>query len=65
MTNITTFEHVRAISEGGKELKVEINGEDFWVPKAQIHPDSEVKEALDEGSLIVNTFWAKKVKLVT
>lgn len=58
-----SIENVRALSEGGKQLHVEINGEDLWVPKAQIAPDSPVQESMDEGTLILNAFWAKKMKL--
>jgi hypothetical protein len=62
--NITRFDNVKAIAEGGKEIKVDINGEEIWIPKIQIHASSEVKEAPDEGALIVHTFWAKKNRLV-
>ena len=63
--NITRFDNVQAIAEGRDKIQVEVNGEDVWVPRAQIHPSSEVQEAPDKGTLIVNTFWARKANLIT
>jgi len=62
--NTTRFINVRAFAEGSNEIQVEIEGKEIWVPKVQIHPSSEVQEAPDEGTLVVNTFWARKHKLV-
>lgn len=35
---------------------------DLWVPKTQVHEDSEVFEGMDgnEGELVVNKWWADK-----
>lgn len=31
-----------------------------WIPQSQIHDDSEVYENGDEGTLVVNMWWAEK-----
>lgn len=41
-----------------------IDSEKYWVPKSQIHDDSEVYKLDTEGALIVVTWWAKKAGLV-
>ena len=37
-----------------------IENEEFWIPKSQIHDDSEVYEKGQDGTLIVTEWWAKK-----
>lgn len=52
-------------AESEKAILVEIEGEKVWVPKSQIHEDSEVysKES-GGGTLIVTTWWATQKGLV-
>jgi len=51
--------------ETDKALLVEFDdGEDRWVPKSQIHDDSEVYAADTEGTLIVKRWWAQKEGLL-
>lgn len=59
MTCSYEVETVEAETE--KAILVEIEGEKHWVPKSQIHDDSEVysKES-GGGTLIVSEWWAKK-----
>lgn len=50
-------------AETDKAILVEIEGEKRWVPKSQIHDDSEVyskRSGEGGGSLIVSTWWADK-----
>lgn len=36
------------------------DGDTHWIPQSQIDDDSEVYRPGDEGTLIVNEWWAKK-----
>lgn len=53
------FEDISVAKETDKAILVEIEGEEFWVPKSVIHEDSEVKEEGTEGILIVKRWWAE------
>ena len=56
-------EDVEAESE--KAILVEIDGEKTWVPKSQIHEDSEVySKKSGGGTLIVTRWWATQKGLV-
>jgi len=46
--------------ETGAAILVEIDGESVWVPKSQIHEDSEVYEEDTSGNLIVSKWWGKE-----
>lgn len=46
--------------ETERALLVEIAGAEFWVPKSQIHDDSEVYKADTDGKLVVSEWLAKK-----
>lgn len=54
------FEDVLSISETDKALLVEIEGNQFWVPKSQIDDDSEVWLPQQEGTLITSEWWAQQ-----
>jgi len=58
------FEEISVLKETEKAILVEIEGEEFWVPKSVIHEDSEVFEENTEGTLIVKLWWAEKNGLV-
>lgn len=47
-----------AIKETEKGLLVMYEGEEIWVPKSQIRPDSEVTEDGDEGVLAIPRWLA-------
>lgn len=52
-------------AESEKAILVEIEGEKHWVPKSQIHEDSEVYSLKSGGgTLIVSTWWANVKGLV-
>lgn len=50
----------RCIKETEKALLCEIDGKQEWVPKSQIHDDSEVYQEGDEGHLVVSEWIAKQ-----
>lgn len=54
-------DYVRCTRETAKALLVvDVDGEEHWVPKSQIHGDSEVEEAGDEGRIAVKRWFAEK-----
>ncbi len=60
-----TFEDCEAIAESPKAILVKFPGGDgpegeHWVPKSQIHDDSEVYEASGAGTLVVSEWLAKQ-----
>lgn len=57
------FEEVECIKETDKALHCIIEGEACWVPKSQVHEDSEVYKAGDTGVLVVSSWWAEKAGL--
>ena len=57
------FEDVECIRETDAAILVEGNigtDDSVWIPKANVHHDSEVSEEGDSGTLIVKTWFAKK-----
>jgi hypothetical protein len=55
---------VIALKETEAALLVEIEGEEFWIPKSQIDDDSEVYKADTEGTLIITLWLAEKMEIV-
>ena len=53
---------VECIKETAKAilLKPTDGSEQYWVPKAVVHDDSEVYEEGQEGRLVVKAWWAEK-----
>jgi hypothetical protein len=47
-------------AETAKAILCVIENEEFWVPKSQIHDNSEVYEKGQDGTLIVTSWWAEK-----
>ena len=47
-------------------LLVEIDGDEIWIPKSQIHDNSEVYDAGDhsEGTLVITEWIAKEKGLL-
>lgn len=65
MSNTVSFDIKKVKYETDKAILVEIEGEDFWVPKSQIDDDSEVfSQKSGTGTLIVSVWWAEKQGLV-
>ena len=54
------FEDIAVEKETEMAILVEIEGDKYWLPKSQIHEDSEVKEEGDEGTLVTTHWWAEK-----
>jgi hypothetical protein len=57
------FEDVVVEAETEKALLVEIEGDKYWLPKSQIHEDSEIQEKGDTGTLKTTKWWAEKESL--
>jgi hypothetical protein len=55
-----TIQGAIAVHETADALKVEIDGEEHWIPKSQIDDDSEVFEKGHEGKLVVTDWFAEK-----
>ena len=51
----------RVISHTDKALLVKMDDDDaeYWIPKSQIHDDSEVFEVNHKGLLVVSTWFAE------
>lgn len=58
------FEDVLCKRETGKACLCIIDGEEHWIPKSQIHDDSEVYEEGHEGRLVVTQWIAEQKGLV-
>lgn len=57
-----TFEDCVSLRETEKALLVDISGiGETWVPKSQIHADSEVYEPNQEGALVVMEWFADRL----
>jgi hypothetical protein len=54
------------IGERPKALLVDIDGEKIWIPKSQIHDNSEVYDADEhsEGELVITEWIAKQKGLL-
>lgn len=58
------FEGARCIAETDQAIKVRIfqrgGSREVWIPKSQVHADSEIAGKLDEGRLAVTGWFAAK-----
>ena len=57
----TLDEEVTCIAETDKAILVQVDGENCWVPKGQVHDDSEVYAENHVGKLVVTAWFARKV----
>lgn len=64
MSEPVTFDDVEALKETEAALLVAIDGEEHWIPKSQIHDDSEVWAEGDTGTLAITQWLATQKKLV-
>ena len=61
-----SFEDVTVVGKTAKAMLCNIDGEEHWVPRSQVHDDSEVfvndKEEIEgsPGKLVVQRWWAQK-----
>ncbi len=51
---------VKCKKETDKALLCTVDDEDVWVPKSQVHADSEVYQEGDEGDLVVSEWIARQ-----
>ena len=59
-SEVAEFEDCTIISETEQAFKVkQDDGTMFWVPKSQVHDNSEVYRVKDHGTLTVNRWWAE------
>lgn len=60
-----TFADVKVIAETEMAILVDFDDDvQHWVPRSQIHEDSEVQSKGDEGDLDVTAWWADKTGLL-
>lgn len=55
------FDDVECSHDSPDAIKVDIEGEEIWIPKRQIHDDSEVYKDGTSGTLIM-TKWIAETK---
>lgn len=51
---------VECTAETDRAILVSVNGGDHWVPKSQLHDDSEVYSKKDSGKLVMSKWIAKQ-----
>lgn len=51
---------VLCTGETEKAIAIVIDGQEEWIPKSQIHDDSEVWQRGQEGDLVVSEWMAKQ-----
>lgn len=65
MARTVEFEGCEAVAETDLAICVEgIQDDDIWIPKSQVHDDSEVYKKGHEGTLVVMEWFAEKEGLV-
>ena len=65
MAETVQIQNVKAVRETEAALLVEVEGEEeIWIPKSQIHDDSEVYKMDTEGTLVIPLWLAEKHGLV-
>lgn len=64
MRRVAVFDNCFVIAETDAAILVEIDDEEHWIPKSQIHDNSEVYASGTEGQLIVSEWLAEKKGLV-
>lgn len=64
MAETVQIQNVTALKETEAALLVEVEGEEFWIPKSQIHDDSEVYKVDTDGTLVIPLWLAEKHGLV-
>lgn len=60
--DVVEFENVTCSKETDKALLVEIEGEEYWIPKSHIADESEVKDEDEhnEGTLVISAWIARE-----
>lgn len=63
--NVESDAPCEGVRETQKAVLVRLDdGSEHWVPKSQIHEDSEVYASGTDGTLIVSRWWAEKEGLL-
>jgi hypothetical protein len=61
---VVEFEVPEVTKETDKALLCVIEGKEVWIPKSQIHDDSEVFEEGHKGKLVISEWIAKEKELI-
>jgi hypothetical protein len=64
MAEPVMFNDVVVRKETEAALLVVIDGDDYWIPKSQLHEESEVKGEGDEGQLAITRWIAEQKGLL-
>jgi Ser-tRNA(Ala) deacylase AlaX len=64
MPEYVTFPTARCVRATSKAILVDVDGEEVWIPQSQVHDDSEVWRAGDEGKLVISEWIAKRKGLL-
>lgn len=57
-----TFDDVKCLGERQLAIRVDIGGEIFWIPKANLHEDSDVYSVGDAGTLAIQEWWLEHME---
>lgn len=53
-----SYDDIECMVDTDAAILVEIEGEDYWIPKSQIHDDSEVYKRDTSGTLVISEWIA-------
>lgn len=59
-----TFNDVECLKETPKALLVNIDGDEFWIPKSVVDDDSEVYHEGHRGKLVLHEWFCEKEGLI-
>jgi hypothetical protein len=62
-SNYVYIDDVSVVGETEKAILCQIEDRKVWIPKSQIHEDSEVYEGGDTGTLVITEWIAKQKEL--
>lgn len=64
MEDFVEYEGIVCNKDTDKAILVKIEGKECWIPKSQIHDDSEVYKKGTDGKLIISQWIAEQKGLV-
>lgn len=59
-----SLDDVECIKETDAALLCVIDGDEVWIPKSQVHEDSEVRQEGSSGTLVITEWIAREKGLV-
>ena len=59
-SGVTVLHETDPGESGSGSLLCDVEGEEVWIPKSQIHDDSEVYEDGTDGDLVISRWIAEK-----